>query len=410
MDFLKDIAGSGLNIFGAGGNGTSKQLEELGLLAPGAKEKAQNQSLMRGLLGSVISYAAQPKNKGYGSGIPYLAKGLQQGMIEAQKPFDSLNTTAMQNQKIKVYKDEQTAKQNYAEFGKGMGLREHNSTRDVLVNSKLNSKLIDQDGNQIAPSMMDSSYNAEPTIEQRGVFDKQKYLDRKLAEGKITLEQYTANKSAPDEYITVGDRLFNKTTKKYEDNGANMSVGQEAVDKAYAADHLAWEKGGRGNYGKMEKDLNEAINLLDNAEDISGKVVGSVLNTTGGEFTYPDAKRTQDYVLGVVQKSLRETLGAQFTEIEGKMLMDRAYNPLLSQAENSKRVKRLLGEIKEAKQSREAMSQYWKDNNGSLVGYIGPSVRDAFGLPENPDESAPNINDSTGGTTFNPDEFELIED
>jgi hypothetical protein len=92
------------------------------------------------------------------------------------------------------------------------------------------------------------------------------------------------------------------------------------------------------------------------------------------------------------------------------MLMDRAYNPLLSQAENSKRVKRLLGEIKEAKQSREAMAQYWKDNNGSLVGYSGPSVRDAFGLPETPDESAPNINDSTGGTTFNPDEFELIED
>ena len=160
----------------------------------------------------------------------------------------------------------------------------------------------------------------------------------------------------------------------------------------------------------MEKDLTEAINLLDNAENISGKVVGTVLNTTGGEFTYPDAKRAQDYVLGVVQKSLRETLGAQFTEIEGKMLMDRAYNPLLSQAENSKRVKRLLGEIKEAKQSREAMSQYWKDNNGSLVGYTGPSVRSAFGLPETPDESVPNINDSTGGTTFNPDEFELIED
>ena len=147
----------------------------------------------------------------------------------------------------------------------------------------------------------------------------------------------------------------------------------------------------------MEFELNDALNALENEENITGKVVGTVLNTTGGELTYPRAKAVQDYVLTTVQKSLRETLGAQFTEIEGKMLMDRAYNPLLSQEENAKRVRRLLGEIKSAKQSKEAMARYWKENNGSLVGYTGPSVRSAFGLPDTPDESVPNINDSTGG-------------
>jgi hypothetical protein len=409
MKFLNDIAGSGLNIFGAGGGQNIKQLEDLGLLKAGAKEKAQSQSLMRGLLGSVISYAAQPKNQGFGSGIPYIAKGLQQGMVEAQKPFDSLNTTAMQNQKIQAYKDEKTAKDNYAEFSKGMGLREHNMTKDVYVPGKLNSNLIDQDGIQIAPSMMDSSYKPEGTIEQRGFFDTKTYLDKKLAEGKITLEQYNANLPEGADYMAVGDRVFNKTSGEYVD-GAGMSVGEEAVDKAYAADHIKWEQQGRGNYAKMEFELNDALNALENEENITGKLVGSVLNTTGGELTYPRAKAVQDYVLTTVQKSLRETLGAQFTEIEGKMLMDRAYNPLLSQAENAKRVRRLLGEIKSAKQSKEAMARYWKENNGSLVGYTGPSVRSAFGLPDTPDESVPNINDSTGGTTFNPDEFELIED
>ena len=408
MKFLNDIAGSGLNVFGAGGNDTTTQLEELGLLAPGSKEKAQSQSLMRGLLGSVVSYVAQPKNQGYGSGLPYIAKGLQQGMIEAQKPFDNLNATATQNQKIKAYKDEQIAKQNYKEFGQELGARKHNDTRGVYVPGTLNPNMKDEDGVTIGNPALDSSYKPEGSIEERGVFNKQKYLDRKLAEGKITLEQYTANQTAADEYITVGDRLFNKTTKTYEDDGAGLSIGQEAVDKAYAADHLKWEQQGRGNYAKMEFELNDALNALENEENITGKIVGSVLNTTGGELTYPRAKAVQDYVLTTVQKSLRETLGAQFTEIEGKMLMDRAYNPLLSQAENAKRVRRLLGEINSAKQSKEAMARYWKDNNGSLVGYEGPSVRAAFGLPDTPDETQ--VGTEGGGLTLNPDEFELIED
>lgn len=409
MDFLKDIAGSGLNIFGASGNGTTKQLEELGLLAPGAKEKAENQSLMRGLLGTAISYIAQPKNKNYGDSMPYIGKALQDGMTSAQIPFDRLNDTASQNQKIQAYKDEKLAKDNYAEFSKGLGVRADNDTYQTITPDKLNSNLIDQDGNQIAPSMMDSSYNPEGSVKDISFFNKKKYLDKKLAEGKITLEQYNANLPEGADYMAVGDRVFNKTTGEYVD-GAGMSIGEEAVDKAYAADHIKWEQQGRGNYAKMEFELEEALNALENEENITGKIVGSVLNTTGGELTYPRAKAVQDYVLTTVQKSLRETLGAQFTEIEGKMLMDRAYNPLLSQEENAKRVRRLLGEIKTAKQSKEAMARYWKENNGSLVGYTGPSVRSAFGLPDNPDESVTNINNSSNGATINPDDFELIED
>lgn len=387
MKFLNDIAGSGLNVFGAGGNGTTKQLEELGLLAPGAKEKAQSQSLMRGLLGSVVAYAAQPKNQGYGSGLPYIAKGLQQGMIEAQKPFNNLNETAMQNQKIQAYKDEQTAKDNYAEFSKGMGLKEHNATQEIQIpGNELNPNMKDENGVTIGNPALDSNYRPEPTLGQKSFFDLKTYLDKKLADGTINLEQYKANLPEGADYMAVGDRVFNKTSGEYVD-GAGMSVGEEALDKAYAQEHLDWTRQGRGSFGKMESELTEAISALENEEDISGKVVGTVLNTTGGEMTYPRAKAVQDYVLTTVQKSLRETLGAQFTEIEGKMLMDRAYNPLLPQAENAKRVKRLLSEIREAGRAKEAMARYWDENNGTLVGYRGPSVRSALKLPETPDET-----------------------
>ena len=173
--------------------------------------------------------------------MPYIGKALQDGMTSAQIPFDRLNDTASQNQKIQTYKDEKIAKDNYAEFSKGLGVRADNDTYQTVTPDKLNSNLIDQDGNQIAPSMMDSSYNPEGSAKDIGFFNKKKYLDKKLAEGKINLEQYNANLPKAAEYMAVGDRVFNKTAGEYVD-GAGMSVGEEALDKAYAAEHLAWER------------------------------------------------------------------------------------------------------------------------------------------------------------------------
>ena len=100
MDFLKNIFGTGANVFGAGTSMDMDKYKKAGLLEKEDFDKAQDQSLMRGLLGAGIGYLAQPKNKGYGSSIPYIAKGFQQGMEQAQKPFDKLSATASQNNKL----------------------------------------------------------------------------------------------------------------------------------------------------------------------------------------------------------------------------------------------------------------------------------------------------------------------
>ena len=51
-------------------------------------------------MGAGIGYLAQPQNQNYGSITPYLAKGFQQGMEQAQKPFDKLSAKASQNNKL----------------------------------------------------------------------------------------------------------------------------------------------------------------------------------------------------------------------------------------------------------------------------------------------------------------------
>ena len=98
--WYNDLFGSGTNIWGAGGNGNTQKMIDAGLLEPDAKDKAQSQSLMRGLLGAGVSYISQPKNQNYGSAMPYIGKALGVGMEAAQKPFDNLSTTASQNSKL----------------------------------------------------------------------------------------------------------------------------------------------------------------------------------------------------------------------------------------------------------------------------------------------------------------------
>ena len=65
--YLKDIFGTGTNIFGAGAGMETDLLKENGLLSQEDIDKAENASLMQGLIGTGISYLAQPKNQDYGS-------------------------------------------------------------------------------------------------------------------------------------------------------------------------------------------------------------------------------------------------------------------------------------------------------------------------------------------------------
>jgi len=115
MDFLKNVFGTGANIFGASGNNTDSLVKN-GLLQQTDVDKASNQSLFRGLLGTAVGYLAQPKNQGYGSSVPYIFKGLQNGMEAAQQPYNQLTQDASQNMKLQDYQAEKDLKAQEAEI------------------------------------------------------------------------------------------------------------------------------------------------------------------------------------------------------------------------------------------------------------------------------------------------------
>ena len=363
-EWYNNVLGSGVNIFGAGGNGNTQQMIELGLLSPDAQQKAQSQSLMRGLLGTAIGYAAQPQNQGYGSSIPYIAKGLQQGMTMAQQPFDQLGTTATQQMQLQKYKDNKEAKENYKEFGKGLGLKASNDNMTVRYKTNLNPNLVDEDGNQVAPSMLDSNFKNEVQQKEVAYFNKQKYLDEALAKGMITPEQYEAHKPDAPDYMAVGDRVFNKTEGRFVDNGAglNLTAGQKKVDENYATQYFEYMKGAADTEKQLDQ-LGLALNKLQTTKDgsITGRRVAAL--DSAGKLAYvdPEAQAVYDQVTEVVQRNLRLVLGAQFTEKEGERLIARAYNPALGQEENARRVKALMTQIKTAHESQKQMAKHFKD-------------------------------------------------
>ena len=98
--WYNNLLGSGTNIFGAGTDIDMERNKKLGLLDKTDVDTARSASLTKGLIGSVVGYLAQPKNQNYGSGLPYIFKGLEQGMNSAQQPFDNLKDKASANLKL----------------------------------------------------------------------------------------------------------------------------------------------------------------------------------------------------------------------------------------------------------------------------------------------------------------------
>ena len=106
LDFLKDVGGTGANIFGAAPSNSVQKMQELGLLGDDAVDKANNRSLMKGLLTTTLGYLGQNKNEGHNSFIPYFARAAEQGVKAAQGEFETLGSDAMKNKQLMDMKRE----------------------------------------------------------------------------------------------------------------------------------------------------------------------------------------------------------------------------------------------------------------------------------------------------------------
>jgi len=79
-----------INAFGAGPGAKTRSLLDSNLITQDAIDKANRRSIGTGIVTGLASYLAQPKNKGYGSAVPYLAQSYLQANKAAQAPFQGI--------------------------------------------------------------------------------------------------------------------------------------------------------------------------------------------------------------------------------------------------------------------------------------------------------------------------------
>lgn len=151
--------------------------------------------------------------------------------------------------------------------------------------------------------------------------------------------------------------------------GLDLSPFERARDEELAKELAKFEFGGFAQVESNLDKLDKVIGQLESTQNLTGPVIGNV-PTVLKAFTNPKAVGVEDDIRSIIFQSLRETLGAQFTEREGDRLVAASFNPLLSEEINAVRLKRLRKETARSAQARLDMLNYFKENN-TLKDYTG---------------------------------------
>lgn len=204
--------------------------------------------------------------------------------------------------------------------------------------------------------------------------------DRRIAKllmaGFTLKEAYAAEKQTDfDKQLAYVGGDLNKWNEIFGKKGDVINVdtgegseGLKQVDKEFGKEYTKYViQGGRANASKNLGTLRTVIDKIKSGENLSGALIG-LSPDQGLNLFAPDAKAARDRVAGVVQQSLKETLGAQFTEKEARELINRAYDPALSEAENLARLEALAMVVEASMKAKEhAMAYYGK--GFTMLGY-----------------------------------------
>lgn len=170
---------------------------------------------------------------------------------------------------------------------------------------------------------------------------------------------------------------FQQFQKEAAEAGATKIPGgqtpiQLKVDENFAPDYVAWKSGGQVTAARNISQVTEVLNQVMSGQQVSGPILGLMPDFVTA-ITNPAALDAKERIAQVVQGSLRETLGAQFTEKEGQQIIARAFNPQLDAQTNARRLAYLMEQIRQQAANKQAMVDY-VDQYGTLKGYKGPKV------------------------------------
>lgn len=154
--------------------------------------------------------------------------------------------------------------------------------------------------------------------------------------------------------------------------------GQKALDEAFAKQYAEDQLGG----GKEQANAN-LKKISDAASDVvSKKATGGLLQKIPGVGDYltrvfePEKAAVRQDVESVVMASMKQMLGSQFTENEGKKVLQTSFDPALPPEIIQARLNALRNTAAAVRASKEKAGEYFR-TKGTLTGYKPDSVASA---------------------------------
>lgn len=160
-----------------------------------------------------------------------------------------------------------------------------------------------------------------------------------------------------------------------------LTKAQSAVDTTFGKDYAEYISGGGFADTKSQIDALEGVlqQLKSGKENLTGIRVGLTPSAIR-PYVNPESLAAQQAVEQSVQRTLKKTLGGQFTEREGVLFMQRGYDPRLSMKENAKKLERMIGQLKAMAEAKQSAAEYFEAND-TLAGYKGSIYTLSNGVP-----------------------------
>lgn len=149
---------------------------------------------------------------------------------------------------------------------------------------------------------------------------------------------------------------------------ANLDV--DTSNRKAAGKEQAANAGDATSASLAVNELERIAGELEKTDTATGPAVG-ILPKWARDIATPKGAALQDDAERIIQASLRQTLGAQFTEKEAIRFLERAYNPRLDEAENAKRLRQIAKELADVQNNKEAALEYMR-RKGTLEGFKPP--------------------------------------
>ena len=201
----------------------------------------------------------------------------------------------------------------------------------------------------------------------------------------------------------------NKMAGKFAPDGSALTPGQITRDKEYAK---MYEKQRPAQASANVAVLEGIANELSTGGNIDSwwERTQAIVDPDGDlglrKIFGKEGLDIQQRVEGIVQQSLRETLGAQFTQTEAFRLISRSYNPALTPQTNAKRLKMAATVARKLIELNKAKADHF-DKYGTLAGHkvdytaemkqMENMLKNLYAETEKPGSSNASGNRSVGG-------------